>query len=91
MVNLRRKLEGWSSDEDNAGEAAVKAKNGGKIVVLKGMFTLAELEEDPTLLLDLKEEVREECEKLGEVTNVTLYDVSRPSRSHPHPLHPVQD
>lgn len=72
----RRKLQGWSSDEDNAGEAAVKAKNGGKVVVLRGMFTLAELEEDPTLLLDLKEEVRDECEKLGEVTNVTLYDVS---------------
>jgi len=41
------------------------------------MFTLVELDEDPTLLLDLKEEVRDECEKLGEVTNVTLYDVSR--------------
>lgn len=46
-----------------------------KIVVLQGMFTLDELEESPTLLLDLKQDVREECEKLGEVTNVTLYDV----------------
>lgn len=44
------------------------------------MFTLQELEEDPTLLLDLKEDVRDECEKTcGEVTNVTLYDVSHPS------------
>lgn len=43
------------------------------------MFTLQELEEDPTLLLDLKEDVRDECEKTcGEVTNVTLYDVSDP-------------
>lgn len=40
------------------------------------MFTLQELEEDPTLLLDLKEEVRDECETMGEVTAVTLYDVS---------------
>lgn len=40
------------------------------------MFTLKELEEDATLLLDLKEEVRDECESMGEVTNVTLYDVS---------------
>jgi hypothetical protein len=39
------------------------------------MFTLKELEEDPSLLLDLKEDVREECETLGEVTNVVLYDV----------------
>jgi HIV Tat-specific factor 1 len=39
------------------------------------MFTVQELEQDPTLLLDLKEEIREECEKLGEVTNVIIYDV----------------
>lgn len=47
-----------------------------RVVVLKHMFTLKELDEDPTLLLDLKEDVREECSKLGEVTNVVLYDVS---------------
>ncbi|CAG8515903.1 16425_t:CDS:10 [Rhizophagus irregularis] len=29
---------------------------------------------DITLLLDLKEDIRAECEKLGEVTNVILYD-----------------
>lgn len=34
------------------------------------------LQEDPALLLELKEDVREECEKLGEVTNVIMYDVS---------------
>ena len=42
------------------------------------MFTLKELEEDASLLLDLKEDVREECSSLGEVTNVVLYDVSFP-------------
>ncbi|KAK0524528.1 hypothetical protein OC834_005499 [Tilletia horrida] len=45
-----------------------------RTVVLTKMFTLAELDEDPALLLDLKEEVREECETLGKVTNVILYD-----------------
>jgi HIV Tat-specific factor 1 len=39
------------------------------------MFTLRELEEDASLLLDLKEDVREECATLGDVTNVVLYDV----------------
>lgn len=39
------------------------------------MFTLQELEDDATLLLDLKEDVRDECETMGDVTNVTLYDV----------------
>lgn len=71
---LKKKLEDWSSEDEDAGAAAARAKYS-KVVVLKGMFTLVELEEDPTLLLDLKEEVRDECEKLGEVTNVTLYDL----------------
>ena len=69
-----RKLADWSSDDEDAASLAAKAKYS-RLVVLKGMFTLQELEEDATLLLDLKEDVREECESLGEVTNVTLYDV----------------
>lgn len=47
-----------------------------RVVVLKGMFALADLEKDPALLLDLKEDVREEAETMGTVTSVTLYDVS---------------
>ncbi|GAA6034716.1 hypothetical protein JCM8097_001135 [Rhodosporidiobolus ruineniae] len=70
---LRQKLGDWSDDEDPAA-AAARAKKYRGVVVLEGMFTLQELEEDPALLLDLKEDVRDECEKLGEVTNVTLYD-----------------
>jgi len=38
------------------------------------MFTLEELEEDPAALIELKQDVREECEKIGEVTNVVLFD-----------------
>jgi len=38
------------------------------------MFTLKQLDEEPTAILDLKEDIREECEKLGDVTNVVLYD-----------------
>ncbi|KAJ3160447.1 hypothetical protein HDU86_000781 [Geranomyces michiganensis] len=52
-----------------------KSDKFAKLVVLKHMFTLKELEDDPALLLDLKEDVRDECEKLGEVTNVILYDL----------------
>ena len=53
-----------------------QANKNGRVVVLKHMFTLDELEEDPSLFLDLKENVREECVTLGDVTNVVLYDVS---------------
>lgn len=75
-----RKLEEWV-DEDNFGPAIteedthISANKNSRVVVLKHMFTQKELEEDPALLLDLKEDVREECETLGEVTNVVLYDV----------------
>lgn len=32
------------------------------------------LQEDPALLLDIKDDIRGECAKLGEVTNVVLFD-----------------
>lgn len=44
-------------------------------MILKHMFTLQELAERPEALLEIKEDVREECEALGDVTNVVLYDV----------------
>ena len=78
-----RKLGEWD-DEDGFGpsrtdeDKAQEASRAGRVVVLKHMFTLEELEEDASLLLDLKEEVRLECETLGEVTNVVLYDESIP-------------
>ncbi|GAA5821235.1 hypothetical protein JCM10212_005328 [Sporobolomyces blumeae] len=68
----KQKLEDWSSSEDEASQQQSRKLKG--VVVLEGMFTLDELEEDKTLLLDLKEDVRDECEALGVVTNVTLYD-----------------
>jgi HIV Tat-specific factor 1 len=40
------------------------------------MFTVDELEKDPALLFELKEDIRSECEKLGEVTNIQVYDRS---------------
>ncbi|KAJ3015219.1 hypothetical protein HKX48_004707 [Thoreauomyces humboldtii] len=65
---LGKRLE-WFEDEPGKKDKSLK------LVVLKHMFTLKELEEDPTLLLDLKQDVRDECEKLGEITNIVLYDL----------------
>lgn len=31
-------------------------------------------QEDPAAILDIKEDIRDECSKLGEITNVVLYD-----------------
>ena len=66
------KINDWDSDSDERRTAGPSAT--ARTVVLKKMFTLAELDEDPTLLLDLKQDVREECETLGDVTNVVLWD-----------------
>ncbi|KAK4230601.1 hypothetical protein QBC38DRAFT_469195 [Podospora fimiseda] len=74
---LSAKLADWSDDEDSKIlGAGAKAKGGkwDKVVILRHMFTLQELEEDPAALLDIKEDIREECAKLGTVTNVVLFD-----------------
>ena len=70
---LNSKLADWSSG-DEGGVDEKRARKASKIVILKHMFDHKELEEDPSVMLDLKQDVREECEKLGEVTNVILYD-----------------
>ncbi|KAI0315475.1 hypothetical protein OF83DRAFT_353516 [Amylostereum chailletii] len=79
LGKMQKKLEEWN-DEDSFGPSITTnderpdANKNSRIVVLKHMFTLKELEEDASLMLDLKEDVREECEMLGDVTNVVLYD-----------------
>ena len=56
--------------------ASTSKSAGGRVAVLAHVFTLDEIKEDASLLLDLKEEVRDECENIGRVSNVVLYDVS---------------
>lgn len=77
-LTASRKLQEWA-DEDGFGpalEPEEKTTNVvSRVVVLKHMFTLDDLEKDASLLLDLKEDVREECSTMGQVTNVILYDV----------------
>ncbi|KAM5531255.1 hypothetical protein V8D89_015056 [Ganoderma adspersum] len=76
---MQKKLGEWD-DEDGFGPSITEEDKANamnkheRVVVLKRMFTLQELEEDKSLLLDLKDDVREECSTLGEVTNVVLYD-----------------
>lgn len=72
----------WRSDDESddpaaplGGAPAPINNRFARVVVLKGMFVLEELEKDPALLLELKEEVREEAATLGQVTSVILYDV----------------
>ncbi|KAI9795677.1 MAG: hypothetical protein M1835_005353 [Candelina submexicana] len=69
---LNNKLADW--DDDDPSVLPETSSRWDKVVILKHMFTLDELEEDPAAILDIKEDIREECAKLGEVTNVVLFD-----------------
>ncbi|EJU04273.1 splicing factor u2af-associated protein 2 [Dacryopinax primogenitus] len=78
LKRMEGRIAEWD-DEDGFGPQLEKkeplpAPLESRVVVLKHMFTLDQLASDPSLLLDLKEDVREECEALGQVTNVILYD-----------------
>ncbi|RAL10486.1 U2 snRNP complex subunit CUS2 [Aspergillus homomorphus CBS 101889] len=69
---LNSKLADWDDDDPSA--LPDTSSRFEKVVILKHMFTLKEIDEDPAAILDIKEDIREECSKLGEITNVVLYD-----------------
>ncbi|KAL2043439.1 hypothetical protein N7G274_003746 [Stereocaulon virgatum] len=69
---LNNKLADW--DDDDPQTIQDTSSRWDKVVILKHMFTLQELEEDPAAILDIKEDIREECSKMGPVTNVVLFD-----------------
>lgn len=70
---LTAKLTDWDDDDPYVAQAEA-ATRWDRTVILRYMFTLEELEEDPAALLEIKEDVRDECAKLGTVTNVVLFD-----------------
>ncbi|KAG5938573.1 hypothetical protein E4U53_007973, partial [Claviceps sorghi] len=70
---LDAKLADWDDDDAYPAVAQSTSKKD-KTVILRHMFTLEELREDPAALLEIKEDIRDECAKLGTVTSVVLYD-----------------
>ncbi|KAI1811791.1 hypothetical protein GGS20DRAFT_561373 [Poronia punctata] len=73
---LDAKLADWDEDEDSPFGANLETNAPkGRVVILRHMFTLRELEEDPAAMLEIKEDIRDECAKIGVVTNVVLYDL----------------
>ncbi|KDR75919.1 hypothetical protein GALMADRAFT_248714, partial [Galerina marginata CBS 339.88] len=79
---MQKKLDEWGADDGfgpmpEPEDDMPSINKNSRVVVLKHMFSLEELAEDASLLLDLKEDVREECSALGEVTNVVLYDLEK--------------
>ncbi|KAG5973948.1 hypothetical protein E4U58_003880 [Claviceps cyperi] len=70
---LDAKLADWDDDDPYPAVGQASSKKN-KTVILRHMFTLQELREDPAALLEIKEDIRDECAKLGTVTSVVLYD-----------------
>ncbi|KAI5296705.1 hypothetical protein KEM55_005726, partial [Ascosphaera atra] len=70
---MRNKLADWD-DDDPQTIVTKQQSRWDKVVILKHMFTLKEIDEDPAAILDIKEDIRDECSKIGDVTNVVLYD-----------------
>ena len=70
---LMNKLADWSDDEDPS-EMRETSSRFDKVVILKHMFTLDELKDDPDALSEIMDDVRSECEKFGEVTKVVVFD-----------------
>jgi HIV Tat-specific factor 1 len=69
---LDAKLADWDDDEPFGAQPEARRD---KTVILRHMFTLKELEDDPGAIQDIEEDIREECEKLGALTKVILYDL----------------
>lgn len=72
------RLADWDSDEERDPSAlptlAKSNPRSSKSVILKHMFTIAELEEDEHASKDILLDTREEAEKLGDVVRVSLFD-----------------
>ncbi|CAN6674009.1 cold sensitive U2 snRNA suppressor 2 [Trichomonascus vanleenenianus] len=69
MRKLNSKIADWEEDDERLEEEGLRE------VVLKYVFSMDELEQDDTAILDIKEDIRDGCEEIGVVTNVTLYDL----------------
>ncbi|XP_060084348.1 HIV Tat-specific factor 1-like [Ylistrum balloti] len=69
----QEKLFDWRPEKKDLGQGPMRPKNE-KVVVLKNMFDPSEFEEQPTLINDLRDDVRIECGRFGEVKNVKIFD-----------------
>ncbi|KAF1356115.1 hypothetical protein BDV97DRAFT_341042 [Delphinella strobiligena] len=72
---MNARLADWDDDDVSVVNPPPNPTKYNKMVVLKHMFTLQELEEDPASLLEIKEDIRDEANNYGDVTNTVLYDL----------------
>lgn len=78
-TDSRRKLAEWSDGEEDevarTNVAPATTNKWARVVILKNLFTPEGLKEDPELRSDIIEDMREDGEAFGTVTNVVVYDL----------------
>jgi HIV Tat-specific factor 1 len=75
---LRSKLAEWSDNEEEVKEVFAPKKNKwAKYCVVKHAFSVEEINQDPGVILEIKEDMREDAEQYGTVTSVTLFDLEK--------------
>lgn len=84
---MKKKLADWGDNSNNNGNSqsslskadVIKRKIWEKTVIIENMFRKQELEENPILELELKQDIQEECDKLGigqDITKISVNDAS---------------
>uniref|UniRef100_A0A8C5MZQ7 17S U2 SnRNP complex component HTATSF1 n=1 Tax=Leptobrachium leishanense TaxID=445787 RepID=A0A8C5MZQ7_9ANUR len=69
-LSLQQKQLDWRP-EKKAGDAR---KRFERVVIIKNMFHPKDFEEDPLVLNEIREDLRTECEKFGQVKKVLIFD-----------------
>lgn len=73
-TQLQQKLNDWDEEEVKRVKTESREKQA-KVVTLKRVFTIEELQEDVDAEMDIKEDIYSGCGAIGTVRNVTLYDL----------------
>lgn len=82
---VKRKLNDWDDNDpgllyhDHAKTSDIKRRLWDKIVVIENMFRKEEFKSDPSLELDLREDIEEECGRLGiveDISKISFFDLS---------------
>lgn len=68
---MKKKLEWFDPQEGKQNEAMKKT------VIIEHLFDPFEIASDPSLSLDIKEDLMDECSKLGTVTSIIIYEKSQ--------------
>lgn len=68
---IKKKLEWFDPQEGKQNEAMKKT------VIFEHLFDPSEIASDPSISLDIKEDLMDECSKLGNVTSIVIYEKSQ--------------